>query len=163
MGMTLSVPYLWMTEYTSYPSQCYLNVSKNGLIYVFTFNILLVILPTIGLTILYLMIIVKLKRRSSSLCKFLSSNRLDAKTELTENTSEISQCVNQLILSDKRDLEHDQVYKLKPLTSRPSCNRSQNCGKMNVQSKTRFTIAISIVSVLFYCFQLTARLILFCL
>ena len=152
--MALSVPYLWMTEYTTNPSQCYINVSKNDLAYVFSFNLLLVILPTIGLTILYLMIIVKLKRRDISLGKILNSSHFDGK--LTENTSENIQ----LILSAKKDIDNDQVFKRKPLSSRSSCSSSQNCGRMKIEPKTRSTIAISIVSVIFYCFQLPARLIL---
>ena len=100
------------------------------------------------------MIIVKLKRRDASLGKILTLNHFDGK--LTENTSENIQ----LILSAKKDMDNDQVFKRKTLSSRPSCSLSQNCGRMNIEPKTRSTIAISIVSVLFYCFQLPARLIL---
>ena len=67
--MIISVPFLWMTEFSSNPNQCFLNLSKNDMTYVFGYNVLLIILPTIGLMIFYLMIIHKLKKRD----KFLKS------------------------------------------------------------------------------------------
>ena len=154
--MTLSVPFLWITEYNTNPNQCYINVSKNVLKYVFSFNVLLVILPTVGLTILYLMIIVKLKRRNHLLSRILNSNHMDV---TPENSKFI---IKKMTLSGKRDLEYDQIFELKPLSSRPSSSssQSQNCERIKFAPKTKSSITISIVSVIFYSFQLPARLIL---
>ena len=121
--MIISVPFLWMTEYTQNPNQCFLNMSKNDLAYVFCFNVLLIILPTVGLIILYLMIILKLKKRNISL---------------------------------------GNIKDLKPMNSNSSSSLStpKNIKKNLYNNNRRFTITISIVSVVFYCCQLPTRFFL---
>ena len=76
--MVVSVPFFWMTEFFKNPNQCFLNVSKNDLAYVFGYNVFLIILPTIGLTIFYLMIIIKLKRRDIPFGKILNLKALNS-------------------------------------------------------------------------------------
>ena len=140
----ISLPFLWMVEYTTNPNQCYLNMSSTHLTYFFCFNVLLIIFPTIALVIIYLMIIVKLKRRDTPFkSKILNLN----------HTLENSQSMSRMT-----DLERDKMHELKSLKS--IYVLSQNCVKNKIESKLKPTIKISIVSVIFYCFQLPARLIL---
>ena len=120
--LVISVPFLSMTEFNADPNQCFLNMSKNDLIYVFSFNIVLIILPTIGLFIFYLMIIVQLKKREVSFGKI-------------KYTSSISSNLGSYLLNSK---------------STPK----------KLDKKRRFTIILSMISVLFYCFQLPTRLFL---
>ena len=151
----ISLPFLWMVEYTTNPNQCYLNMSSTHLAYFFCFNVMLIIFPTIALVIIYMMIIVKLKRRDTPFAKILNLNQLEAKTELTDNTLESSQSMSRMT-----DLEREKIFELKPLKSWPMYAPSQNCVKKKIESKLKHTINISILSVIFYCFQLPARLIL---
>ena len=139
IGIIISLPFLWMVEYT--PNQCYLNMTTNDLAYFFSFNLFLIVFPTIALVIMYLMIIFKLKRRKTSFSKILNSND--------------RQSINQL--NDKIDLD---LFELRPLKSRSLFTLSQKCDSRKIESELKSTITISILSVIFYCFQLPARLIL---
>lgn len=60
-GVTISMPFLSMAEYTEHPDQCQLQMTKGHIIYVCVLNIMLIFVPTIGLAFLYIYIIIKLK------------------------------------------------------------------------------------------------------
>jgi len=139
--MLISLPFLWMTEYTTNPNQCYLNMTRNDLAFVFAFNTLLIFIPTIGLSILYIMIIVKLKQRNISFPNAKNLNQLDGIHE-----------VNEILLPN-----------VKRLSANPKNSvRTPSIVTVNQKNgnKTKNTIIISIVTVVFYCCQLPARLFL---
>ena len=138
--MLISLPFLWMSEFTRNPNQCYLNMTRNDLAYIFCFNTLLIFIPTIGLAILYMMIIVKLKRRHIPFGKSKNLNQLDGINEITEAFLQ-----NSYSLSVQAKSNRTSIITLS----------SKKCDK-----KTRQTIIISIVTVVFYCCQLPARLFL---
>ena len=58
----MSIPFLFMVEYTVLPAQCQLNLDLRSLIYVVSLNIVVIFIPTLCLTILYIYMIIKLHR-----------------------------------------------------------------------------------------------------
>lgn len=61
LSVCISIPFLFMAEYTKNPDQCQLNMSYAHLIYVLSLNFVFIFVPTIVLGFLYVYIIVKLK------------------------------------------------------------------------------------------------------
>jgi hypothetical protein len=96
VGILVSIPFLFMVTNLS-PNQCTFKITKFNLIYVFALNLMFIFLPTFGLTILYVYIIVNTKRRYNSLIKIFSfrkapkaslrSKLLEKKDSLDSNRS----------------------------------------------------------------------------
>lgn len=59
-GISISMPFLSMVEFTTHPDQCQMSMTKMHMIYVSVLNIILIFIPIIGLAVLYTHIIIKL-------------------------------------------------------------------------------------------------------
>lgn len=77
MGILISVPFLLMVTYTEQPAQCQLDMTMVHIVYVFIMNILIIFIPTFGLTFLYIYIIIKLRKHSRLFNRTRSSSMKD--------------------------------------------------------------------------------------
>jgi len=131
VGTFVSLPFIWMVEYSS-PNECRLNISKNYLIYVLSLNLVLIFIPAVGLSILYIIIIFKIRQIHKAAKNLKIVNQ---KNEVNDepNTSRASRG------------KSVRSYKRKPKKSNKKC---------------KITIIISIITILFYCCQLPVRIFL---
>lgn len=163
------MPFLWMVEYTtdSNPThQCQLNMTFNDLAYVFGFNLFLIFLPAIGLSILYVVIIVKVKKRHVPFGNVLilntaQTNKVNVNVQ-DEPTNTMSTRVTKFSFlnvsdysrSEKSDVsvsrDDNRSYRALSIIS---CSEKAN-------KKAKVTITISIITIVFYCCQLPARVFL---
>ena len=81
-SILISVPYLWLADYLTDPNQCHLNMDKFHLVYIYSMNTLFVFIPTISLTVLYLIIIAKIKKIGKNSYTNDSTSNITSKTDL---------------------------------------------------------------------------------
>lgn len=62
VGISIAIPFLFMAEQTGQPAQCHLQMKMIHIVYVVILNIILIFLPTIGLSFLYIFIIIMLRK-----------------------------------------------------------------------------------------------------
>nr|QVK45674.1 G protein-coupled receptor [Proales similis] len=74
LGSLVSVPFLFMTDYRTSPSQCLLDMNHTHLLYVIGLNLTFVFVPTAVLAVLYIYIIAKLRRHCKSFRSFENCN-----------------------------------------------------------------------------------------
>ncbi len=66
LAILVSIPFLFMVEYTENPVQCVFLLNRMDFIYIAILYALLIFLPVIGLSFLYIYIIIKLKKHFNS-------------------------------------------------------------------------------------------------
>lgn len=84
-SILISMPYLWMANYITDPKQCHLNMEKFHLVYVYSINILFIFIPTLSLTVLYIIMIVKIKKISKNFYSSDNPSNITTKTDLNSN------------------------------------------------------------------------------
>lgn len=68
----MSMPFLWMTNYTESTNQCDLSITLGYLIYVISLNVVFVFFPMFSLLYLYICIIIKTKKNYYTFIKVFS-------------------------------------------------------------------------------------------
>ena len=183
IGGLISFPFLWMVEFKTDPDQCILNVNLFHLIYIISFNVLLIFIPTLGLTILYIIIIIKIKRHigfysnSYGSKKFGSVKIIRNHSKNSYYTSSSAKCINHnpksreastsMLNVRQRSLSVSEILTVQKnsAASETSALKSQNhicktVAKNNTIGKLKFTIIISSITIVFFCFQLPVRIFL---
>ncbi|RNA13787.1 hypothetical protein BpHYR1_018834 [Brachionus plicatilis] len=137
VALLVSSPFLLMTEYSSVVEQCWLNLSKIKLLYVFIFNVLFIFLPTICLAFLYIYIIINLRKHnqffsSSSRQNGLrihSKNSIMLKSKLNKNLASLSEGEKSKFINRDSILENKKLEpgKMKTSTFKWNKKRSRSC------------------------------------
>ena len=128
LGVISSTPFVFMAQVEE--KECSLSVTKGNLIYMIGFNAILVVLPAVCLSVLYTMIIYRLKRRDLLFGKKMSINMSDYL--IKESAS-------------ARNSREESMFGHKLRRPKKSSN---------------ITIIISIVTVVIFCLQLPARVLI---
>ena len=127
-----------MAEFNTNPDQCLLNMQIPHLIYVFILNIVLIFIPTIGLTVLYIYIIINLRKHYKLFNQPAKSNdnenglRIHSKNSIrmykTNNNNNIKRINNEVSKSSTTSAQ--EVYK-----SIKSLNQSKQKKSLNTESR----------------------------
>ena len=151
IGIIISIPFLWMTEYITNPDQCHLDISGSHIIYILVLNTVFIFLPSICLTVLYVLIIIKLKKLNIMKKKSLFVN---------ENENEES------ILNLNRKKNYFKITILDTLLEKDLQSKSKkHLNYMRISSisyadKIKLTRIISLITMTFFCCHLPVRIFL---
>ena len=148
IGIIISIPFLWMTEYITNPDQCHLNMSGSHIIYILVLNTVFIFLPSICLTVLYALIIIKLKKLNMIKRKNLFENE-NEESELNSNPKKNSN-INMRLLNNYFE-DHVQ---LKPK------KRNMSVTSISYSNKIKLTRIISLITLAFFSFHLPVRIFL---
>ena len=86
LGLLLSTPFLWITDYVKDADECDLNLNLAYLIYIISINVLFVLLPMLLLTYIYICIIIKSKKNYDSFSEMFSLTRNSFRKSTTDQT-----------------------------------------------------------------------------
>ena len=189
-GLIISLPFLWMVEFSSNPDVCQLNMTLMHLIYIIALNVLFIFLPTIGLLILYIIIIIKIKKQimfititytlkenvSIKIRKPCSSagNHRTSSTRSTKSTARSNATINSNVdtkmeYDEKENSCRASIIRRSTAISNYNTNMINRYNrqisnkrefKNNTINKFKFTIIISSITIVFFCFQLPVRVFL---
>ena len=134
LGVLSSTPFVFMAQVEE--KECNLSVTKGNLIYMIGFNAILVFLPAVCLSVLYAMIIYRLKRRD-----LLFGKKINYFKKMSINMSDF-------LIKDSASARN----------SREESMFGHNLRRPKKSSNV--TIIISIVTVVIFCLQLPARLLI---
>jgi hypothetical protein len=181
IGILVSIPFLFMVKTNDSPNQCTLKITKLNLIYVFAMNLIFIFLPTFGLTIFYICIILNTKRRNNSFIRIFSfskKSKYSLRSQLTENSVDSNKSNIKIIkkrsLTNRKDNIIVLFSKKKQFSSESSnflilANGKRNTSEslcmpilknsQNIKPKNKLssTIKISLVTIFFFFCQLPIR------
>ena len=126
IGVAISIPFLWMVDFITNPDQCQLNMNYAHLVYVLGLNILFIFVPAICLAILYIYIILIIKRRFANFAQmpFIKSLRRKDRS-IRQNRSAMNS--NKRIKYNKdRNPKEVSSYFAKPSVSKNKLRSSMN-------------------------------------
>ena len=179
-----------MVEFSSNPDVCQLNMTLMHLIYIIALNVLFIFLPTIGLLILYIIIIIKIKKQimfititytlkenvSIKIRKPCSSagNHRTSSTRSTKSTARSNATINSNVdtkmeYDEKENSCRASIIRRSTAISNYNTNMINRYNrqisnkrefKNNTINKFKFTIIISSITIVFFCFQLPVRVFL---
>jgi hypothetical protein len=148
MGIIISTPFLWMTEYATNPDQCNLNMRLTHVFYILVLNVVFIFLPSICLTIIYILIIVKLKKHNIKTNDYLIENENETTSFSNLSKNKTSAKMRKLDSEYNLQLESDKAIKYMRISS-PS-----------YRGKIKLTLIISLITLAFFCCHLPVRIFL---
>ena len=144
----ISLPFLWMVEFTMHPNQCQLNLGLFQLIFILMFNAIFIFMPAVCLLILYVVIISKIIKRNNDFHNKNGQVKIRNSIELI-NINFINKNSEK---KQKQELNGFGIMKRNKADSIISnLKKSQN---------SNYSIVISIIAIVFYCGQLPLRIFL---
>ena len=153
VGFLISLPFIKMVEYSTNPNQCQLSADLKDIVYILSYNIIVLFLPAIALTVLYIFIIIKLKKRNRN---FFTVIRLE---KYSKSYTSSRGTIDSLYSNNRLDSSSQNIE------DRLSFNKDLSCKKISILSrsslsiqKSNLTIIFLIMAIVFFCCQLPVRI-----
>ena len=142
-----------MVEYSTNPNQCQLSADLKDIVYILSYNIIVLFLPAIALTVLYIFIIIKLKKRNRNFCTVIRLEKYSKSYTSSRGT------IDSLYSNNRLDSSSQNIE------DRLSFNKDLSCKKISILSrsslsiqKSNLTIIFLIMAIVFFCCQLPVRI-----
>ena len=154
ISLLISLPFIKIVEYSINPNQCHLNAELRDIVYILSYNIIVLFFPAIALTVLYIFIIIKLKKRNRNFRTIIQFQKYRKSNADSQST------INSLYSNYRADSRTQYIEEKISLRTIPSClNQISILSRpSSSKKKSKFTIIFLIMAIVFFCCQLPVRI-----